>query len=148
MHIAILATLNTLIRRRGQYYAWKCSAMSFPVRIEMPWLMNKMSAKILDFGSHDINHSKFENATKCLHKSWWYLFKHRVCLSHFSELETRNKQMPIQTCIQTRFSDVVFIGPFLVGGIKRLSLLLPETGGRRSEMYTRIKTALRLSPCF
>ena len=55
----------------------------------------------------------------------------RVCLSHFSELETGDKQAfdthnqtPIQTRIQTRFSDVVFIGPFLVGGIKRLSLLL------------------------
>ena len=54
-----------------------------------------------------------------------------VCLSHFSELETGDKQAfdthnqtPIQTRIQTRFSDVVFIGPFLVGGIKRLSLLL------------------------
>ena len=54
-----------------------------------------------------------------------------MCLSHFSELETGDKQAfdthnqtPIQTRIQTRFSDVVFIGPFLVGGIKRLSLLL------------------------
>ena len=53
----------------------------------------------------------------------------RVCLSHFSELETGDKQAfdthnqtPIETRIQTRFSDVVFIDPFLVGGIKRLSL--------------------------
>ena len=55
----------------------------------------------------------------------------RVCLSHFSELETGDKQAfdthnqtPIQTRIQTRFSDVVFIGPFLVhlvGDITRLS---------------------------
>ena len=48
-----------------------------------------------------------------------------MCLSHFSELETGDKQAfdthnqtPIQTRIQTRFSDVVFIGPFLVGGYK------------------------------
>ena len=54
-----------------------------------------------------------------------------MCLSHFSELETGDKQAfdthnqtPIQTRIQTRFSDVVFIGPFLVhlvGDITRLS---------------------------
>ena len=91
--------------------------------------------------------------------------EHRVCLSHFSELETGDKQAfdthnqtPIETRIQTRFSDVVFIDPFLVGGIKRLSLLLcPAAVGSltlelelhwESEMYTRIKTALRLSPCF
>ena len=30
------------------------------------------------FGSDDINHSNFVNATKCLNKSWWYLLKH-VC---------------------------------------------------------------------
>ena len=88
-----------------------------------------------------------------------------MCLSHFSELETGDKQAfdthnqtPIETRIQTRFSDVVFIGPFLVGGIKRLSLLLCAAAVRsltlelelhwESEMYTRIKTALRLSPCF
>ena len=26
--------------------------------------------------SDEINHSNFENATKCLNKSWWYLLKH------------------------------------------------------------------------
>ena len=88
-----------------------------------------------------------------------------MCLSHFSELETGDKQAfdthnqtPIETRIQTRFSDVVFIDPFLVGGIKGLSLLLCTAAVRsltlelelhwESEMYTRIKTALRLSPCF
>ena len=26
--------------------------------------------------SDEINHSNFDNATKCLNKSWWYLLKH------------------------------------------------------------------------
>ena len=30
----------------------------------------------LKFGSDDMNHSNFENAAKCLNKSWWYLLKH------------------------------------------------------------------------
>ena len=38
--------------------------------------MNKMSAKFLILWSDEINHSNFENATKCLNKSWWYLLKH------------------------------------------------------------------------
>ena len=48
----------------------------------------------------------------------------RVRLSDFSELETGDKQAfethiqtPIQTGIETCFSDVVFIGLFLVGGL-------------------------------
>ena len=45
----ILPTVNTLIRRRGHNNAWKLSTSSFPVRIEMLRLMNKMSAKILNF---------------------------------------------------------------------------------------------------
>ena len=35
MTCAILPTVNTLIRRRGHYNAWKLSTSSFPVRIEM-----------------------------------------------------------------------------------------------------------------
>ena len=31
--------------------------------------------QFFSFGSHDMNHSNFENATKYCHKSWWYLFK-------------------------------------------------------------------------
>ena len=76
----------------------------------------------------------------CNEYVWWILIIYwanlltsyiGVCLSHFSELETGDKQAfdthnqtPIQTRIQTRFSDVVFIGPFLVhlvGDITRLS---------------------------
>ena len=47
-----------------------------------------------------------------------------VRLSRFLKLETGDKQAfdtpnetPIQTGCQTRFSDVVFIGLFLVGGL-------------------------------
>ena len=47
--IIILPTINILIRRRGHYNAWKLSTSSFPVCIEMLWLINKMSAKILNF---------------------------------------------------------------------------------------------------
>ena len=54
----------------------KSVAWSLPVRIEMLQLMKKMSAKMLILWSDEINHSKFENATKCLNKSWWYLLKH------------------------------------------------------------------------
>ena len=32
--------------------------------------------KFLILWSDEINHSNFENATKCLNKSWWYLLKH------------------------------------------------------------------------
>ena len=46
---SILPTVNTLIRRRGRYNAWKLSTWSFQVRIEMLRLINKMSAKILNF---------------------------------------------------------------------------------------------------
>ena len=46
---SILPTVNTLIWSRGHYNAWKLSTKSFPVRIEMLRLMNKMSAKILNF---------------------------------------------------------------------------------------------------
>ena len=46
---AIDPTVNTLNRRRGHYNAWKLSTCSFPVRIEMLLLMNKMSARILHF---------------------------------------------------------------------------------------------------
>ena len=45
----ILPTVYTLIRHRGHYNAWKLSTWSFPVCIEMLRLMNKMSAKILNF---------------------------------------------------------------------------------------------------
>ena len=44
-----LPTVNMLIRHRGHYNAWKLLTSSFPVRIEMLRLMNKMSAKILNF---------------------------------------------------------------------------------------------------
>ena len=47
--VVILPTVNKLIRRRGHYTAWKLLTSSFPVRIEMLRLMNKMSAKILKF---------------------------------------------------------------------------------------------------
>ena len=47
--VSILCTVNTLIRRRGHYNTWKLSISSFPVRIEMLRLMNKISAKILKF---------------------------------------------------------------------------------------------------
>ena len=57
-------TFNTLILRSGHYNAWKCSTCSFPVRIEMLRLMNKMSAKILNFWIGWINHYNYENATK------------------------------------------------------------------------------------
>ena len=70
--IAIDPTVNTLNRRRGHYNAWKLLTCSFPVRIEMLRLMNKMSARILNFwiGWH--------KPLKCLNKSWWYLTKH-IC---------------------------------------------------------------------
>ena len=42
-------TVNTLNRRRGHYNARKLSTCSFPVRIEMLRLMNKMSARFLNF---------------------------------------------------------------------------------------------------
>ena len=74
----ILPTFNTLIRRRGHYNAWKLSTCSFSVRIEMLRLMNKMSAKILNFWIGWHKPLNFENATKCLNQSWWYLLKH-VC---------------------------------------------------------------------
>ena len=35
------------------------------------WVLN-----FLILWSDEINHSNFENATKCLNKSWWYLLKH------------------------------------------------------------------------
>ena len=47
--VAILPTVNTLIQRRGHYNAWKLLTSLFPVSIEMLRLMNKMSAKILNF---------------------------------------------------------------------------------------------------
>ena len=40
----ILPIVNTLIWRRGHYNASKLLTSSFPVRIEMLRLMNKMSA--------------------------------------------------------------------------------------------------------
>ena len=45
----ILPTFDMLIQHRGHYNAWKVSTWSFPVRIEMLQLMNKISAKILNF---------------------------------------------------------------------------------------------------
>ena len=36
----------------------------------------KWVLKFLSLWSDEINHSNFENATKCLNKSWWYLLKH------------------------------------------------------------------------
>ena len=72
----ILPTFDTLIRRSGHYNAWKVSPWSLPVRIEMLRLMNKWVLKFLILWSDEINHSNFENATKCLNKSWWYLLKH------------------------------------------------------------------------
>ena len=36
----------------------------------------KLVLKFLILWSDEINHSYFENATKCLNKSWWYLLKH------------------------------------------------------------------------
>ena len=48
-HGLILPTFDTLIRRSGHYNAWKVSTWSLLVRIEMLRLMNKMSAKILNF---------------------------------------------------------------------------------------------------
>ena len=48
--LRILPIVNTVIRRRGHYNAWKFLTSSFPVCIEMlVQLMNKMSAKILTF---------------------------------------------------------------------------------------------------
>ena len=74
----ILPIVNTVIRRRGHFNAWKLLTSLFPVRIEMLQLMNKMSAKILNFWIGWHKPLKFENANKCLNKSWWYLLKH-VC---------------------------------------------------------------------
>ena len=47
----ILPTFDMLIWRSGHYNAWKVSTWVHvaPVRIEMLQLMNKMSAKILNF---------------------------------------------------------------------------------------------------
>ena len=56
MHVGLLMSIYklclpfiTLIRRSGHYNAWKVSTWSLPVRIEMLRLMNRMSAKILNF---------------------------------------------------------------------------------------------------
>ena len=65
---SILPTFDTLIRRSGHYNAWKVSTWSLPVRIEMLQLMNKISAKILNFVIGWNKPLKFENATKCLNK--------------------------------------------------------------------------------
>ena len=72
----ILPTFNTLIQRSGHYNPWKLSTCSFPVRIEMLRLMNKMSAKILNFVIGWNKPLNLENATNCLNKSWRYLLKH------------------------------------------------------------------------
>ena len=74
----ILPTVNTLIRRRGHYNAWKLLTSSFPVRIEMLRLMNKMSAKILNFWIGWRKPLKFWKCNQCLNKLWRYLLKH-VC---------------------------------------------------------------------
>ena len=72
----ILPTVNTLIRSRGHYNAWKCRLVHFRSVLKCYGSWTKWVLKFLIFGSHDT--SNFENATKYLNKSWWYLFKH-VC---------------------------------------------------------------------
>ena len=45
----ILPIVHTVIRRRGHYNAPKLLTKMFPIRVEMLQLMNKMSAKMLNF---------------------------------------------------------------------------------------------------
>ena len=55
-----------------------CRLVCFRSVLKCYGLWTKWVLKFLIFGSDDINHSNFENATKCLNQSWWYLLKH-VC---------------------------------------------------------------------
>ena len=88
--VIILPTFDTLIRRSGHYNAWKAqvSTWSLPVRTEMPlyslWI--KWVLKFLILWSDEINHSNFENAPKCLNKSWWYLLKHASFILKLKDL--------------------------------------------------------------
>ena len=45
----------------------------------------KWVLKFLILWSDEINHSNFENATKCLNKSWWYLLKHACFILKFKD---------------------------------------------------------------
>ena len=55
-----------------------CRLVRFRSVLKCYGLWTKWVLKFIIFGSDDINHSNFENATKCLNKSCWYLLKH-VC---------------------------------------------------------------------
>ena len=46
----------------------------------------KWVIKFLILWSDEINHSNFENATKCLNKSWWYLLKHACFILKLKDL--------------------------------------------------------------
>ena len=75
----ILPTFDTLIWRSGHYNHItheKCRLGSFRSVLKcysLSWI--KWVLKFLILWSDEINHSNFENATKCLNKSWWYLLK-------------------------------------------------------------------------
>ena len=50
------------------------------------WPPTKWVLKFLILWSDEINHSNFENATKCLNKSWWYLLKHACFILKLKDL--------------------------------------------------------------
>ena len=54
----------------------KCRLGRFRSVLKSYSLWIKWVLKFLILWSDEINHSNFENATKCLNKSWWYLLKH------------------------------------------------------------------------
>ena len=54
----------------------KCRLGRFRSGLKCYRLWIKWVLKFLILWSDEINHSNFENATKCLIKSWWYLLKH------------------------------------------------------------------------
>ena len=54
----------------------KCRLGRFRSVLKCYSLWIKWVLKFFILWSDEINHSNFENATKCLNKSWWYLLKH------------------------------------------------------------------------
>ena len=70
---SILPTFDKLIRRSGHE---KCRLGRFRSVLKCYSLWIRWVLKFLILWSDEINHSNFENATKCLNKSWWYLLKH------------------------------------------------------------------------
>ena len=67
----------------------KCRLGRFRSVLKCYSLWIKWVLKFLILWSDEINHSNFENATKCLNKSWWYLLKHACFMCTFSMEENK-----------------------------------------------------------